>query len=941
MPLRLSRFFTLASFFALVAPLAAQPAGTLKVDINQNSENRTFNTEPGYLRWNEGATNDTDPTGLTAMTKTFATSSGGTVTISFAQTALSQTNGGTGLKTERYRPHAETDRLLVGDGLTINPVTLATGGQLQMTLTGLPAGTHTLATYHNAWTNHAAGTLSPMSVSINGVATLASLQPSIRAASTAAVPTAYHTFTVTGPSDVTTILFTADAAAPAPVTVRNVVINGFELNLSDPKLRARSPAPFDGDEHADADSGSITLSWSPPISATSASRDIYVGTDAATVRSATRASPEFKGNQTALTYAASIASRQARYFWRIDEIDTNGNTIKGDIWSFIPRQLAFPGAEGYGRFSRGGRGGKVVKVTSLADYTSSQTPIPGTLRYAVEQVTGPRTVIFDVSGIITLESRLTINTPKSYITIAGQTAPGKGITTRKWTMGLSGSNDVIVRFLRSRPGNISGTTIDGMGMAGANHAIFDHCSISWSLDEAFSSRSAKNITLQKTLVSEALNAAGHNNYPPGTEHGYAASISGDKGSFHHNLLAHNYGRNWSLAGGLDLYNEFAGRLEIVNNVVYNWGSRTTDGGAMEVNFVNNYYKPGAGSTHFYALTMNHEDNFGGSQRAYFSGNVMPGRFDESNQSAGRRTIVSSGVPTPTYETFVNAPFFPSDLTTQSATDAYKRVLSDVGHNLPIDDHDTRIITETLTGTFTYRGSVTNKPGFPDSQADVGGWENYPEIARPAGYDTDNDGLPDWWETLHGLNTNSPVNDFTESNADPDNDGYTRLEDFLAWMALPRASCAINGSVDIDLSPLSRGYTAAPVFTLGTPTAGTAQLLGDGKTARYTPAASFEGIARFSFTVTDSAGSTMTRDIGVRTYAIPEPTVALTLTRNVTTLVNEFVGTPGQSYKIQYSDDLVIWTDLETVTATGDLQSFTVPANLTGGVRRFFRALATP
>ena len=136
--------------------------------------------------------------------------------------------------------------------------------------------------------------------------------------------------------------------------------------------------------------------------------------------------------------------------------------------------------------------------------------------------------------------------------------------------------------------------MDGMGMASGNNSIFDHCSISWTIDEAFSSRSGLNITLQRTLISEALNEAGHKNYPAGTQHGYAASIGGEIGSFHHNLLAHCAGRNWSLAGGLTHgTTTYAGRLDIRNNVVYNWRNRTTDGGAHEVNFVNNYYKPGA------------------------------------------------------------------------------------------------------------------------------------------------------------------------------------------------------------------------------------------------------------------------------------------------------------------------------------------------------------
>jgi hypothetical protein len=282
-------------------------------------------------------------------------------------------------------------------------------------------------------------------------------------------------------------------------------------------------------------------------------------------------------------------------FWRVDEVNATNGVTKGDLWRFRARHLAFPGAEGYGRFARGGRGGVVVEVTNLNDSG------PGSLRDALTGNYGPRTVVFNVSGLITLESDLIINANNPCITLAGQTAPGKGICVRKYQLGMSGGRDVIIRHIRSRPGNLSGTTLNGSGMSGSDHCIMDHVSISWGIDEELSTRTSKNVTFQRSLISEALNIAGHDNYPPGTKHGYAATVGGDIASLHHNLLAHNEGRNWSLGGGLDANGFFAGRLDIFNNVVYNWGGRTTDGGAHEVNFVNNYYKPGAASSYFYAL----------------------------------------------------------------------------------------------------------------------------------------------------------------------------------------------------------------------------------------------------------------------------------------------------------------------------------------------------
>ena len=519
---------------------------------------------------------------------------------------------------------------------------------------------------------------------------------------------------------------------------------------------------------------------------------------------------------------------------------------KGNVWKFRPRQLAFPGAEGYGRYAIGGRGGKVVYVTNLNDSG------PGSLREAVTNDIGPRTIVFNVSGIITLRSRLVLS--NSFVTIAGQTAPGKGICIRTAPFGFTG-NDVIARHLRLRLG--AGSTFDGMGQTGANHSILDHCSISWTIDEAYSSRGAKNITLQRTLISEALNAAGHANYPAGTEHGYAATIAGDIGSYHHNLLAHCYGRNWSLGGGLDGNSFLAGRQDITNNVVYNWGSRATDGGSHEINFINNYYKPGPGTTLFYALTMDHENIGHGTQRAYFAGNVMPGRFDESNQTAGRRARYHNGAKN-TYETFVSQPFFPSNVTIHSAINAYRSVLSDVGASQPgLDNHDIRMITETANGSYSVTGSVTKKKGFPDHQNDAGGYENYPSVTRPSNYDTDRDGLPDFWERMIGTSPNSPAGNFSDSNADPDGDGYTNLEDYLNWLAEPHYFVSHGGSQSINLKDMFRGFGSSASFSVDNVVNGTVSISGNIATFRAKDC----GFASFTLKATES-GFTMSRPVGV-------------------------------------------------------------------------------
>ncbi|PQO35100.1 GDSL-type esterase/lipase family protein [Blastopirellula marina] len=429
--------------------------------------------------------------------------------------------------------------------------------------------------------------------------------------------------------------------------------------------------------------------------------------------------------------------------------------------------LAFPTAEGYGRFAQGGRGGRVLHVTNLDDAG------PGSLRAAVE-AEGPRTVVFDVAGLITLESPLVVRNP--YLTVAGQTAPGKGICLRKYNFGLYGTHDVIIRYLRVRPGDISGETLDGMGMAYSDHCILDHCSISWTIDEAFSSRGGKNITLQRTLISEALNAAGHRKYPPGTQHGYAASIGGMIGSFHHNLLADCAGRNWSLAGGLDKQKRHTGWLDLRNNVVFNWKDRATDGGAQRVQFVNNYYKPGPATQKFFAIRPELEwVDLYGPQQYYIAGNVVAGHAEASEPLSG----FVGWKQTPLAEYVVDQPFFESHIRTQSAAEAYESVLQDVGCNRPqLDEHDARILREVASGECQYRGSQTDLPGLPDSQADVGGWETYPEVRRPNDWDTDQDGLPNAWEREHQLDPHNPA----DGNQDRNADGYTNLEEYLAAAA---------------------------------------------------------------------------------------------------------------------------------------------------------------
>jgi hypothetical protein len=673
------------------------------------------------------------------------------ITLNGIEFTIRPTDDNTPLKADWWKAGLVYDATMASDGVYVEA-----GGGLKLTLQGLTPGRHSLVTYHNSLWD---ADLVPFDVMAGGKPVVSAVKPSRRVTDDADAASAYVEFEAAAGQEVVIEFRPHD-----PNAASRVVLNGLELDTVDPARKATKPSPFAGDEHTPE---RPTLAWKAAKSA--AAHDVYLGTDATAVAAATLQSSEYRGRQREPRFTSDLVDPLVTYSWRVDEVhgESPSDVTKGDVWSFRIRQLAFPGAEGYGRFARGGRGGQVIEVSNLNDSG------PGSLRAAVE-AEGPRTVVFSVGGLITLESKLVIHNP--YLTIAGQTAPGKGICIRKYNLGVGGSHDVIIRYVRVRPGNIAGVTLDGMGMAGTDHSIIDHCSISWTQDESFSSRSAKNITFQRNLISEALNIAGHKNYEQGKQHGYAASIGGDVGSFHHNLLAHCAGRNWSLAGGLDKGGRHTGRLDIRNNVVYNWGHRTTDGGVAQLNYVNNYYKPGPASDVFHVLMPErHLVAAFGPQEYYVAGNVMEGHYGADKPLDGVRGQRHE----PIAEFIVDKPFFESYVTTESAQGAYEDVLADVGCNVPmLDEHDQRVIEETRSGTAAHKGSVSGIPGLPDKQDDVGGWENYPETHRPADWDTDHDGLPNAWETRHGVDPNSAAGDFLDANADADGDGFTNLEAYL-------------------------------------------------------------------------------------------------------------------------------------------------------------------
>lgn len=384
------KMYIIAVIVNALVIIANAQSPVVKVDINMSGRTEAECNDPNYTPW--------IPDNATSIAKTV-----NGVTFTFAKTG----SNGTALRATWYKAGIQTPNYarLGCDGMMVDGATA--GAQIQLTISGLPTGTHSLMTYLNAIDDPATYTFAPIDVYVNGTLKNSSLVMSKRALTITATQTSYVTFNATAGTNVV-ILYKAQTTGSE--NMKNIYINGFELNTPNVKEQAKDPYPSDGDFHADGDAGSIILSWTKGTSATK--HNVYFGTDVTTVTNATTTTTSvYKGSQTGTTYTVSSLYNLSTYYWRVDEVDANGVVTKGNVWKFKPRHLAFPGAEGYGRFAIGGRGGKVVHVTNLLDDGSV-----GSLRYAIETETGPRTIVFDVSGVIVVTSRLVCSDP--YVTIA-------------------------------------------------------------------------------------------------------------------------------------------------------------------------------------------------------------------------------------------------------------------------------------------------------------------------------------------------------------------------------------------------------------------------------------------------------------------------------------------------------------------------------------------
>lgn len=489
---------------------------------------------------------------------------------------------------------------------------------------------------------------------------------------------------------------------------------------------------------------------------------------------------------------------------------------------------AFPGAEGHGRYITGGRGGEIRHVTNLNDSGA------GSLREAL-QGNDAKTIVFDVSGYIDLKSQLDIT---SNTTIAGQTAPYPGITLRYYTIYFGKCDNVIVRFLRFRRSQVKDVNDGADATWGRKHnqIMLDHCSFSWSIDEVASFYDNNNFTMQWCTVSESLTNPGHSK----GAHGYGGIWGGKLASFHHNLIAHVTNRaprfngaryQWDGYKTNMYYDQYqwgnyvqAENVDLRNCVMYNYqsGSACYGGpGGGYINIVNNYYKAGPSNNSNKTVTKvtvgasgnsTPEELTGMTSRYFINGNYVTAagsgkeaNYDWKGVDYDGGTILVDGEryskdPNHMYGNNVtyaekdgvdyvkiklDEPCPTGDVTTHTAEKTYEKVLAYCGASLYRDDVDSRNMEEVRTGTATYTGPVTKKPGQLDFINDPEGEQNeaypsFPELSsenRPENYDTDGDGMPDEWETANGLNPND-ANDANTFTVDTEKDWYTNVEVYM-------------------------------------------------------------------------------------------------------------------------------------------------------------------
>lgn len=482
-----------------------------------------------------------------------------------------------------------------------------------------------------------------------------------------------------------------------------------------------------------------------------------------------------KKNRRQMRKIKRISIKKAAAFVLAGVMTLSGISLPTGIFAYAGDNtlLAFEGAAGGGRFATGGRGYDVYVVTTLEDYGKEDNPIEGSLRYGIEKFAkekGGAIIVFNVGGTIALKQTLSFKETRN-VTVAGQTAPGDGITLSGWDTNISNSQNLIIRYMRFRPGaanvHTGGDSMDALWGRDNKTFIIDHCSFSWNTDETLSTYRGQDGTVQWCIISESLTVSGHSK----GRHGYGGIFGGDNVLFQNNLIANHTSRNPRIGGGCmgDPTKDggSTATLQISNNVIYNWGYNTCYGGGYAyTNFINNFLKPGQGtreSVQYQVIDMGESTKPGGF---YVNGNYMEGNEEISadNSKGSKMSGNTKGENiTEVSDTPYTAEGFES-ASDYSAQECYELVLAQAGATYPYRDAvDARVVAETRTDSGRYVNTEDEVGGYPAK-----------ESCRELSFDTDMDGIPDSWEIEHGLNPNN-ADDSAKINPST---GYAYVEEYI-------------------------------------------------------------------------------------------------------------------------------------------------------------------
>jgi hypothetical protein len=505
-----------------------------------------------------------------------------------------------------------------------------------------------------------------------------------------------------------------------------VTTTGTVWNFTTGSISATTPSPAIASTNVTFPLVGVDLTWASTFKP--GMYNVYFGTTT---------SPGFAGSTTSDRFRSPAVGQNTTYYWRVDCVSVFG-TVTGTTWSFTTATPAFPQAQGFGRFAKGGRGGTIYHVTNLNDTGT------GSFRDAISA--SNRIVVFDVGGQITCATRLGLSSSNIYI--AGQTAPGQGISVAGPGIGISGDN-IIVRYMRFRYTNDSVQDDCFTISSASQNVIVDHVSASWATDEVLSvgGIGAANVTVQWTMVTEGSNALGHSK---------GSLLEMPILSWHHNIYAHNDDRNPKNKGTFDYR----------NNIVYNWGMAPyiaggNTGAQCFANCVGNYYIAGVDSDNPNYMVIGGNNNY----HIYFSDNRLDSNRNGLLDGVDNGTAMMDPAAMPVV---VTSPYEYPPVTTTSPEVAYTQVLANAGCSLSRDSIDTRIINDIVSQT----GYIIT------TYTDHGGLGTLTTVSRPAGYDTDQDGMPDAWEDAHGLSKTNAADGGTVGV-----DGYTNLENYLNSLAV--------------------------------------------------------------------------------------------------------------------------------------------------------------